>query len=71
MCQMLPEGGVWASERMAVCRATDHQDQDPGKYIVDERSARSPGGQEVTVKQFDMLAVCEPGLFEQVDCLAS
>ena len=69
LCAKLPpEGGVWASERMAVCRATDHQDQDPGKYIVDERSAKVPRmGKEVTVKQFDMLVVCEPGLFEQVD----
>ena len=69
LCAKLPpDGGVWASERMAVCRATDHQDQDPGKYIVDEGHAKVPRmGKEVTVTQFDMLVVCEPGLFEAVD----
>jgi len=30
---------VWASSRMAVIRATEHPDRDPGKFIVDEGAA--------------------------------
>ena len=40
---------VWASERMAVLRATDHPDRDPGKFIADEHAAKIPrNGKEVT-----------------------
>ena len=41
---------VWASERMAVLRATDHPDRDPGKFIADEHSGKIPrNGKEVTL----------------------
>ena len=46
-----PEGCVWASPRMAVIRATDHPDCDPGKYIADERKAAVPrNGRELELK---------------------
>ena len=42
---------VWASERMAVLRATDHPDRDPGKFIADEHAAKIPrNGKEVTLR---------------------
>ena len=42
---------VWASERMAVLRATDHPDRDPGKFIADEHSGKIPrNGKEVTLR---------------------
>ena len=42
---------VWASERMAVLRATDHPDRDPGKFIADEHSGKIPrNGKEVSLQ---------------------
>ena len=42
---------VWASERMAVLRATDHPDRDPGKFIADGHSGKIPrNGKEVTLR---------------------
>ena len=55
---------VWASERMAVIRATDHPDRDPGKFIADEAAAKIPrNGQEVTLRpeNFELLTVRRAG----------
>ena len=55
---------VWASERMAVIRATDHADRDPGKFIADETAAKIPrGGREVTLRpeDFELLTVRRAG----------
>ena len=51
---------VWASGRMAVLRATDHPDRDPGKFIADENAAKIPrNGKEVTLQpqQYEFLVV--------------
>ena len=46
-----PAECVWASARMAVLRATDHPDCDPGKFIADENAAKVPrGGKELTLQ---------------------
>ena len=55
-----PDQCVWASSRMAVIRATDRADKDPGKYIADEDSAKIPfNGTEVSLKcgSFEFLGV--------------
>ena len=69
LCATLPPPScVWASKRMCVCRECDDPEQSPGKYIVDERAAKVPRwGKEVTVRRFEMLVVCTPGLFQEVD----
>ena len=54
------EAWVWASERMAVIRATDHPDRDPGKFIADENSAKIPRNRkevELQPEDFEHLVV--------------
>ena len=55
---------VWASERMAVIRATDHPDRDPGKFVADENAAKIPrDGKEVTLPpdEYELLTVRRTG----------
>ena len=58
------EAWVWASERMAVIRATDQPDRDPGKLVADENAAKIPrDGKEVTLQpdEYELLTVRRTG----------